>query len=79
MGILCQTAGDLRSNPLYGSSRRWCRLANGAYVHFVYITARFGQLTVASNEFTVRPIPPVWGSKPAWMLVRYHASVTGWA
>jgi hypothetical protein len=32
--------------------------------------------TAAENEFTARPAPPIQGSKPAWMLVRYHELVT---
>ena len=31
--------------------------------------------TVAENELTPRPTPPIHGSKPPWMLVRYHDRV----
>lgn len=31
--------------------------------------------TAAENEVTARPTPPCHGSKPAWMLVRYHEFV----
>src|SRR5262245_58843827 len=33
-------------------------------------------LTLAANELTARPVPPTHGSNPAWMLVKYHESVT---
>ena len=33
-------------------------------------------LTVAENEFTASPAPPIHGSNPAWMLVRYQELVT---
>src|SRR5215470_10060510 len=29
-------------------------------------------LVETENEFTARPVWPIHGSKPAWMLVRYH-------
>ena len=49
----------------------------GIRARLFYFSCAARQLTVASNEFTVRPTPPSQGSKPAWMLVRYHWSVTG--
>src|SRR5258707_4625487 len=33
-------------------------------------------LTLAANDVMARPVPPTHGSNPAWMLVRYHESVT---
>src|SRR4029078_583094 len=32
----------------------------------------------AENDFTVRPTPPIHGSKPAWMLVRYQDVLPYW-
>src|SRR4051812_11731939 len=32
-------------------------------------------LTAAEKFVTARPAPPIHGSKPAWMLVRYHELV----
>ena len=32
----------------------------------------------AENELTASPTPPIHGSKPAWMLVRYQDVVPYW-
>ncbi len=34
-------------------------------------------LTLAENELTPAPVLPLHGSKPAWILVRYHELLTG--
>ena len=38
--VMCQTAGDLRSNLGHGSSTAWFQLDNGSYINSVYTNIR---------------------------------------